>query len=86
MNICDAFDEEVFHPTDKVLLAKHAGQLYAMGSFCGFCYSNLGQGALLGEKLCCAECGSNFDVTTGMVETGPNFRNLSSFPVKVRNE
>lgn len=76
----------MFHATDKVLLLKHEDKFYALGSFCGYCYSNLGQGALLGEKLCCAECGSNYDVTSGFVETGPNFRNLATFPVKVRKE
>jgi len=74
----------VFHPTDKILLLKHGSQLHAVGSFCGYCFSNLGQGAFLGEKLCCAGCGSNYDVTTGFVETGPNFRNLSQFHVQVR--
>lgn len=86
VNIADAFDPELFHATDKVLLLKHEDKFYALGSFCGYCYSNLGQGALLGEKLCCAECGSNYDVTSGFVETGPNFRNLSTFAVKVRKD
>jgi nitrite reductase/ring-hydroxylating ferredoxin subunit len=65
-------------------LAKHDGKFYAMGSFCGFDFSNLAQGALLGEKLICPTCGSNYDINNGFTETGPNLRNLSTFPVKVR--
>ena len=84
VKIADAFDETKFHPTDQILLLKHDGNYFALGSFCGYCYSELGEGAFLGEKLCCAECGSNYDVTTGFVETGPNMRNLSSFPVRIR--
>ena len=45
----------------------------------------MADGALLGEKLACADCGSNYDIKTGFPETGPNLRNLSSFAVKVRN-
>lgn len=60
------------------------GQYYALGSYCGYDFSSLSQGALLGEKLICATCGSCYDITSGFVDTGPNFRNLSSFPVKVR--
>lgn len=56
-----------------------------MSSFCGFDYKNLGQGALLGEKLCCPGCGSNYDITSGQTESGPNLRNLSTFAVKTRN-
>lgn len=55
-----------------------------MGSFCGFDFTNLGQGALLGEKLICPTCGSNYDINSGFAETGPNMRNLSMFPIKSR--
>ena len=84
IEIADAFDEEKFHPTDQVLLLKFENKYYALGSFCGYCYSELSDGAFLGEKLACAECGSNYDITTGFVETGPNLRNLSNFPIRVR--
>jgi 3-phenylpropionate/trans-cinnamate dioxygenase ferredoxin component len=83
--VCDAFDEELYHPTDKILLLKEDGDYKALGSFCGFDFSNLGQGALLGEKLICPTCGANYDVSSGFAETGPNLRNLSTFPVKIRD-
>lgn len=86
MSVCDAFNENWFHPTDKIIIAKHNDLYYALGSFCGFDYTNLSQGALIGEKLMCPTCGSGYDVTTGFVESGPNMRNLSTFPISVRNE
>lgn len=84
VSICDAFADEVYHPTDKIILIKHDGQFHALGSFCGYDYHNLGQGALLGQKLCCPGCGSNYDISNGFAESGPNLRNLSTFSVKVR--
>jgi hypothetical protein len=42
VSICDAFDEDYYHPTDKVILLKHDGKYHALGSFCGFDYANLG--------------------------------------------
>ena len=82
--ISDAFDETQFHPADKILLVKHDGRYLALGSFCGFCYSNLGQGACIGEKLACPGCGSNYDITSGLPDQGPNLRNLSTFNCAVR--
>ena len=67
-------------------MVKHQDQYYAMGSFCGFDFSNLGQGALLGEKLCCPTCDSSYDIRNGLIENGPNLRNLSTFSVKVRKD
>jgi hypothetical protein len=63
---------------------KHNGKYFAIGSFCGFDFSNLGTGALLGEKLYCPTCASTYDIKNGHPEFGPNMRNLSTFPIKVR--
>ena len=38
----------------------------------------------MGEKLACAGCGSNYDITSGFAEQGPNLRNLSTFSVRTR--
>lgn len=86
VSISDAFNEEIFHPTDKILIIKHEDKYYALGSFCGFDFTNLGQGALIGEKLICPTCNSSYDIKSGNVETGPTMRNLSTFSIKVRNE
>jgi nitrite reductase/ring-hydroxylating ferredoxin subunit len=85
VSVCDALNENYFHPTDKVMLIKLEGKYYATGSFCGFDFTSLAKGAVLGEKLICPTCGSNYDVCSGFTETGPTMRNLSTFPVKVRD-
>jgi nitrite reductase/ring-hydroxylating ferredoxin subunit/thioredoxin reductase len=84
VSVGDAMDEDVFHPTDKIILAKHNDNYYALGSFCGFDFTNLSKGALLGERLYCPTCGSCYDITSGYVESGPTMRNLSNFPISVR--
>ena len=48
VSVCDPFDAKKFHPTDKVLICKYNHQYYALGSFCGFDYTNLGTGVFLG--------------------------------------
>jgi nitrite reductase/ring-hydroxylating ferredoxin subunit len=68
VSVCDPFDEKTFHPTDKVVIAKHNGTYHATGSFCGFDYTNLATGALLGEKLICPTCGSTYNILNGFVD------------------
>lgn len=79
MSVSDPFNENVFHPTDKIIVLKHNDHYFATGSFCGFDYTNLATGAFLGEKLICPTCGSNYNVTNGFVDHGPSIRNISSF-------
>lgn len=69
-----------------MLLIKHKGTHLALGSFCGFDFTNLATGALIGEKLICPTCGSNYDINTGYVDQGPSMRNISSFVVQTREE
>ena len=85
VSICDPFNDKVYHPTDKVILAKHNGKLFATGSFCGFDFTNLGNGALLGNKLICPTCGSNYNIESGAVDQGPSMRNISSFLIQQRD-
>ena len=84
--VCDAFDEEKFHATDKIILLKHKGKYYATGAFCGFDYTPLAKGALLGEKLYCPTCASSYDIRNGFVDNGPSMRSISSFNVSTREE
>ena len=83
--ISDAFNPAKFYPTDKIIITKHKDQLYALGSYCGFCFTNLATGALLGEKLICPCCCSSYDIKNGLVDIGPSMRNLSSFSIKTRD-
>jgi nitrite reductase/ring-hydroxylating ferredoxin subunit len=66
--VSDPNNEKLFFPTDKVIMVKHRGQHYALGSFCGFDFTNLATGALIGEKLICPTCGSCYDITSGFVD------------------
>lgn len=82
VSVSDPFDEKKFHPTDKVIIAKHNNQYYGVGSFCGFDYTNLANGAFLGEKLICPTCGSTYNIENGFVDSGPSLRNISSFLIQ----
>ncbi|CDW84041.1 pyridine nucleotide-disulphide oxidoreductase family protein [Stylonychia lemnae] len=86
ISVCDPFNDNLFHPTDRVIIAKHEGQYHAVGSFCGFDYTNLATGAFLGEKLICPTCGSTYDIKNGFVDQGPSLRNISSFSTSIREE
>jgi len=66
--ISDPQNDQIFLPQDKVLLIKHKGAHLALGSFCGFDFTNLATGALLGEKLVCPTCGTNYDINTGYID------------------
>ena len=84
--VSDPSNEKIFLPQDKVILLKHKGTHLALGSFCGFDFTNLATGALIGEKLICPTCGSNYDINSGYVDQGPSMRNISSFVVQTREE
>ncbi len=66
--VCDPFNPNKFHPTDKIVVVKHQDQIYAVGAFCGFDYSLLSKGALIGDKLICPTCASAFDIKNGFVD------------------
>lgn len=84
--ISDPFDPTRFYPTDKIIVMKHKDKHYALGSYCGFDFTNLATGALLGEKLICPTCLSSYDIKNGLVDIGPSMRNLSSFSITTRDE
>jgi len=86
ISISDAFNAEKFYPTDKIILCKYKDKHYALGSFCGFDFTNLATGALIGQKLICPTCGSNYDIASGIVDQGPSMRNISSFNIAIRDE
>jgi nitrite reductase/ring-hydroxylating ferredoxin subunit len=79
--VCDPFDDTKFHPTDKIIVIKHRDTYYALGAFCGFDYSSLAKGALIGEKLICPTCTSTYDIKNGFIDAGPTLRNISSFNI-----
>lgn len=81
VSVSDPFNEDIFHPTDKVVICKLNDKYFALGSFCGFDYTNLATGVFLGEKIICPTCGSSYNINNGFVEQGPALRNISSFLV-----
>lgn len=86
VSVCDPFDENMYHPTDKVIIYKLNDKYYATGSFCGFDFTNLGTGVFLGNKVICPTCGSSYNVENGFVDQGPSMRNISSFHIMQRDE
>ncbi len=86
LSVSDPFNDKIYHYTDKIILAKHKDKYYATGAFCGFDYTNLATGALIGEKLICPTCGSAYDIKNGFVDQGPTLRNLSSFVITTRDD
>ena len=68
MSISDPFEEDKFHPTDKVIICKIFDKYYALGSFCGYDYTNLATGVFLGEKVICPTCGSTYNIENGFVD------------------
>jgi len=82
--ISDAFNENEFNETDKIIILKHDNMYYALGSFCGFDFCDLSTGVLLGEKLICSNCSSEYHIKSGMPDLGPNMRSLTQFPCRSR--
>lgn len=77
------------HPLDhfqKILLFKIGNNFHATGSFCSYDLTNLKEGILLGDKIVCPNCLSEFYVCDGNVESGPAVKNLANFPVLLREK
>jgi nitrite reductase/ring-hydroxylating ferredoxin subunit len=68
----------------KILVFRINDNLYATSSFCGYDLTDLKNGAMLGNKLVCPTCLSEYNVENGMSEAGPNTRYLATFPVAIR--
>lgn len=82
-------DEEIYHSQpyrffQKILVFRINEKFYATSSFCGYCLTDLKQGGLLGNKLVCPTCLSEYNIETGINESGPNTLLLATFPVSLR--
>lgn len=78
-DVIDNFDTQKFF--GKILFFRSGNDFYATGSYCGYCLRNLVDGVFLGTKLTCNHCLSEYNVTDGSAERGPNNKYLSIFPV-----
>jgi len=81
----DILLEDPFNYFQKLLLFRIGDIYYATGSFCSYDLIDLKEGILLGDKLVCPNCLSEYNVSDGNVESGPACKNLASFPVSLRN-
>lgn len=85
VSVCDPFNDQLYHPTDKIIILKYRDVYYALGAFCGFDYTPLAKGAFIGNKIICPTCASAYDIRNGYVENGPTIRNISSFNIQTRD-
>lgn len=84
VSICDPNNSKLFHPIDKVIVYKKEDKVYCTASFCGYDYSDLNDGIYLGDKVICPTCGTTYNMTDGIVDSGASLRNISSFPCQIR--
>ncbi len=82
----DILLEDPFNYFQKLLVFKLGHNYHAMGSFCSYDLTDLKDSILLGDKIICPHCLSEYNITDGSVESGLANRNLAYFPVSLRNE
>ena len=80
----DILLEDPLNYFQKTLLFRIGDNYFATGSFCSYDLVDLKEGILLGEKLVCPNCLSEYNVSDGNVESGPASKHLASFPVSLR--
>jgi|SRR6185312_9020697 len=62
------------------------GQLYAIGALCTHHQMDLSQGAVQGDVIICPRHGSQFDLRTGAIVTGPATEPEPVYDVAVEEE
>jgi 3-phenylpropionate/trans-cinnamate dioxygenase ferredoxin component len=70
----------------KVAVANVAGSLHAFGNICTHRQCQLAKGELEDTTVTCPCHGSQFDVTTGAVLTGPAEDPVESYPIRVEDD
>ena len=67
--------------TDKILISKVDGQVYAIGAFCSHFGVPLASGQLFGDKVICPAHAAAFNVTTGELENNPGYDSIPKYEV-----
>ncbi|MDQ3986737.1 MAG: non-heme iron oxygenase ferredoxin subunit [Actinomycetota bacterium] len=70
----------------KVAVANVDGTLHAFGNVCTHRQCPLAKGDLEGTTVTCPCHGSQFDVTTGAVLSGPAEDPVPSYPVRIQDD
>ena len=70
----------------KVAVANVGGTLHAFGNVCTHRQCPLAKGDLEGTTVTCPCHGSQFDVTTGAVLSGPAEDPVPSYPVRIQDD
>lgn len=78
--------DDPFNYFQKLLVFKIGNDYHATGSFCSYDLTDLKEGILLGDKVTCPTCLSEYYITDGSVENGPAVKNLAYFPVQMRDD
>ncbi len=78
--------KEVSLDGTPILLARVAGEFYALGAHCPHYGAPLADGILSGDRIVCPWHHACFDVKTGDFEEPPAFDSLPRFDVKIEND
>lgn len=70
----------------KIAIARAGEEVYAFGDTCTHQQCPLSKGELEGTTVTCPCHGSQFDVSTGAVLTGPAEDPVQSYPVRVEGD
>jgi 3-phenylpropionate/trans-cinnamate dioxygenase ferredoxin subunit len=70
----------------KVAVANVGGTMHAFGNICTHRQCPLAKGDLEGTTVTCPCHGSQFDVTTGAVLSGPAEDPVPSYPVRIEDD
>lgn len=67
--------------SQKILISKYKGKIYATGNFCSHKGVPLEGGMLFDDKILCPAHGAAFSVTTGAPELAPALDGIPTFEV-----
>jgi nitrite reductase/ring-hydroxylating ferredoxin subunit len=69
----------------KIIVTKYDEKFCVLSSFCGYDFTDLAKGELIGNRLICPNCLSEYNIENGHIEQGPNTKELACFPASVRD-
>jgi nitrite reductase/ring-hydroxylating ferredoxin subunit len=69
----------------KIIVTKFDEKFCVLSSFCGYDFTDLSKGELIGNRLICPTCLSEYNIENGHTEQGPNAKFLATFPASVRD-